>query len=1058
MKLRTVLAAAFGCLATLVTGTVQADEAGRSVAKVGTTEYPTLQAAIDAAARNATVQLIADTKENVTIAKALTLDLNGFTLNGGTERGKPALTVTARIVTVKDSSAAQSGTIKREDTAENSGVSSHYVIDIQGNGWLTFEGGNVVNDSGDDKGRGASLVRVGDDSVAKFPGLNIKGGTFTQDNFVVIKVDRGDLFLNGGTLTSANSYAIENWLRTTIKGGTVNGAVSTWTYGGGNNSNLTVTGGTINGDVISVNYGNAEDKTAKVAISGGTVNGGLDTRSYVGGELTSIDDSAKATIEVTGGSFTEDPSKYVTENSSVTRDGNGTFGVAKAYLAKVGETSYYTMDEAFKAQTASGDAIVLLRDHTTGSTFNSGSIDRTVDLNGHTWTYTGTDMNDAAFEINHPNVTLTVTNGKVSSDSMLGLIPSATGMGGIITYDNAGLVFKGVVATVNGRSGIESNGNNADDSVTLNNSTLKVPNGFGVYFPSSGTVTIENSVIEAKTMGVQVCSGSLSITDGSTITVTGDGVAKTGNDGAIEDGAAVSVVNRPGYKGLGEVAISGGAFKAKAGNAAFKAYTWENLSESAFDNAAGAIAVSGGTFSSSIDAGFCADGFIPTKNEDGTYGVKEGSYVAAIGEAKYASLAEAMGAAADGETVTLLADVTEDVEIAKSITLDLNGKTLTNANAGKATVSVSGGAVATVKNGSVIGGASYYTIEVTKNSAASLTLEGVTATAGNTGSSMIDNWGTLTINSGTYTGGLNVVKSEEGSTLAITGGTFTLNYAPNGYTGVVLTYGDTTISGGEFIQGVKTHGRWAHPTVVLAGVVEGYPSTVKVTGGSFTNSSSSNSIFHGLGKATSDNFEVSGGTFNKSISDGYCADGFIPTKNADGTYGVVISVSSLTPVDGSRIVETEGDADNVIKSGVGLTAAVDAALVTDAARASYRKLFELSKKQTEDGKWLVSCVMTAAADAALKAQVDDPAMLQAVVTAVVNGERATLKGATPGLYYSVVFGTEPTKIDQEVARYLATSDGTVAMPIPKPDDAADGTKVSTKGFYRLRVSVGPKAE
>lgn len=793
MKLRTVLAAAFGCLATLVTGTVQADEAGRSVAKVGTTEYPTLQAAIDAAARNATVQLIADTKENVTIAKALTLDLNGFTLNGGTERGKPALTVTARIVTVKDSSAAQSGAIKREDTAENSGVSSHYVIDIQGNGWLMFEGGNVVNDSGDDKGRGASLVRVGDDSVAKFPGLNIKGGTFTQDNFVVIKVDRGDLFLNGGTLTSANSYAIENWLRTTIKGGTVNGAVSTWTYGGGNNSNLTVTGGTINGDVTSVNYGNAEDKTAKVAISGGTVNGGLDTRSYVGGKLTSIDDSAKATIEVTGGSFTEDPSKYVTENSSVTTDGNGTFGVAKAYLAKVGETSYYTMDEAFKAQTASGGAIVLLRDHTTGSTFNSGSIDRTVDLNGHTWTYTGTDMNDAAFEINHPNVTLTVTNGKVSSDSMLGLIPSATGMGGIITYDNAGLVFEGVVATVNGRSGIESNGNNADDSVTLKNSTLKVPNGFGVYFPSSGTVTIENSVIEAKTMGVQVCSGSLSITDGSAITVTGDGVAKTGNDGAIEDGAAVSVVNRPGYKGLGEVAISGGAFKAKAGNAAFKAYTWENLSESAFDNAAGAIAVSGGTFSSSIDAGFCAAGYIPAENED-------------------------------------------------------------------------------------------------------------------------------------------------------------------------------------------------------------------------------------------------------------------------GTYGVVISVSSLTPVDGSRIVETEGDADNVIKSGVGLTAAVDAALVTDAARASYRKLFELSKKQTEDGKWLVSCVMTAAADAALKAQVDDPAMLQAVVTAVVNGERATLKGATPGLYYSVVFGTEPTKIDQEVARYLATSDGTVAMPIPKPDDAADGTKVSTKGFYRLRVSVGPKAE
>lgn len=49
---------------------------------------------------------------------------------------------------------------------------------------------------------------------------------------------------------------------------------------------------------------------------------------------------------------------------------------------------------------------------------------------------------------------------------------------------------------------------------------------------------------------------------------------------------------------------------------------------------------------------------------------------------------------------------------------------------------------------------------------------------------------------------------------------------------------------------------------------------------------SDESIFRGVGKATSDNFEVSGGTFNKSVSESYCADGFIPTKNADGTYGV----------------------------------------------------------------------------------------------------------------------------------------------------------------------------
>ena len=151
-----------------------------AVAEVNGKTYSSLQAAIDVASCNATVKLLANTKENVTISTPyVTLDLNGYTLNGGTEKGRPALTVTAR-VTVKDSSEAKNGTIMREDTAENSGVSSHYVIDIQGSGWLTFESGNVTNNSGNESGKGASLVRVGDDSVAKYPGLNIKGGTLPR--------------------------------------------------------------------------------------------------------------------------------------------------------------------------------------------------------------------------------------------------------------------------------------------------------------------------------------------------------------------------------------------------------------------------------------------------------------------------------------------------------------------------------------------------------------------------------------------------------------------------------------------------------------------------------------------------------------------------------------------------------------------------------------------------------------------------------------------------------------------------------------------------------------
>lgn len=888
-----------------------------SVAEVNGVKYKSLQAAIDAAAQNATVTLLADTRENVTIStRGLTLDLNGHTLNGGTVKGKPALTVTSR-VTVKDSSPAQTGTIMREDTAENSGVSSHYVIDVQGAGWLTFESGKVTNDSGNDSGKGASLVRVGDDSIAKYPGLNIKGGTFTQDNFIVIKVDSGDLFLNGGTLNSANSYAVENWHRAAIKGGTVNGTVAAWTYRGGHNSTLTISGGTVNGNVASVSYDKAEGKVAKVSITGGTVNGTLGTYTY-GNGLIPIEDPAKATIAVTGGTFSKDPSKYVVENSGVTPNGDGTFGVAKAYLAKVGDTSCYTMDEAFKAQTASGEPIVLLRDYTTGSAFSSGTIDRTVDLAGHTWTCTGKDANSAAFEINYPDVTLTVKNGKVVSSQLVGLIPSA--MGGTIKYDNSSLVFDGVEMTTNARSGIETNGNNTNDTVTLRNSTLNVPNGFGIYFPSSGTLTIDNSVINAKTMGVQVCAGSLNISGaGTAITVSGDGIDKTINDGAIEDGAAISIVNRTGYKGLSKIEVEDGKFTAKGTNAAVKAYNWKDLTPSDFTQN-DKVSVSGGTFSSEVDKSLCAEGYIPTQNADGTYSVKEGQYVAEVNGAKYQTLTEAINAAQDGQTVTLLADAAEDVVISKSITLDLGGKTLTNTNGGKATISVTGGTV-TVKNGNVVGGNDYYNIEVTKGSNANLTLTDVTATAGNTGSSMIDNYGTLTITSGTYTGGLNVVKSEEGSVLNISGGTFTLSYATSGYTGVIFAYGDTTISGGEFIQSLTTTGRWNHPQVIATGVVEGHTAITKVTGGSFTNKLSRENIFRGVGNATSDNFKVSGGTFNKSIPDGYCADGFIPTKNADGTYGV--KVGQYVAKVGSTKYETLADAIRLAAKGKTITLLAD---------------------------------------------------------------------------------------------------------------------------------------
>lgn len=642
------------------------------VAEVNGKQYEALQAAIDAAKYHETVTLLSDTRENVTVtgkSKVITLDLAGHILNGGTVANTPALTVSSRAnLTIVDSSAAQTGTIMREDTAANSGVSSHYVIDIQDTGsQLTFKSGNVKNNSGNaDMSKGASLIRIGNDNTTAKPQMFITGGTFTQDNFIAIKVDRGTLTMNGGVINSKNTYAVENWYHTTINDGTINGKVSSWVWSGGNNkdNNLSINGGTIHGDIESVTYDGTETKTAKITINGGVIDGKLLTRDYNKGDIT---DATKATIGVVAGNFREDPTKFLVEGSTVSKNDEGRYDAVKAYLCKIGEKSYYTMDEALKA-VKSGETIVLLRDCSTNKQATSGTKDFTIDLAEFTWNHTGSSEIYSAFEANNENGKITVKNGNVVSNQPIGLV----------SWDNAGLVFDTVKMTTTGRSGIETNGNNTNDTVTLKNSTLNVPNGFGIYFPSSGTLTIDNSVINAKTMGVQVCSGSLNITGADTkIEVTGDGVEKTENDGAIQDGAAISIVNRTGYKGLGTIAVAEGTFTAKSGNEAVKAYDWSNKEpgEANF-TASDKVAISGGTYSTPVAANLCAEGFVPKDNGNGTYGVQPDGNVAEIGSVKYTSLDEALKAAKDRETVKLLKDVEATQVLVTKGTLDLNGKTL----------------------------------------------------------------------------------------------------------------------------------------------------------------------------------------------------------------------------------------------------------------------------------------------------------------------------------------------------------------------------------------------
>lgn len=88
-----------------------------------------------------------------------------------------------------------------------------------------------------------------------------------------------------------------------------------------------------------------------------------------------------------------------------------------------------------------------------------------------------------------------------------------------------------------------------------------------------------------------------------------------------------------------------------------------------------------------------------------TTALAEENNVAKIGDTKYASLKDALGVASSGDTITLLKDCElsngyDSIRVLKSITLDLNGCTMTL----KSLISVQNYATFTIQNGETTGG------------------------------------------------------------------------------------------------------------------------------------------------------------------------------------------------------------------------------------------------------------------------------------------------------------------------------------------------------------------
>ena len=288
---------------------------------------------------------------------------------------------------------------------------------------------------------------------------------------------------------------------------------------------------------------------------------------------------------------------------------------------------------------------------------------------------------------------------------------------------NGGVAVSGYTFAVSGNG--SSTEANSGTVINVGSATLKGKLGVGIYQPQVGILNINAGANIQGSSGIEIRAGELNVTGGN-ITATWEKLQtypKQAGSGTSIDGAAIAIsqhsTNKPifvniidgNFTGpvalyeedlLNEVAneqieadITGGTFTST--QADMPAVSSENMDSF----------VSGGTFTEPVPAAYLEDGFTLTVG-DGTYGVEEADELATVtrGEAVYnfATLAEALTFAEDGDTVTLLegGGISEALTIDKDITFDLNDVTLYVNGAQGIVITADG---VTVTGGSIIASA-----------------------------------------------------------------------------------------------------------------------------------------------------------------------------------------------------------------------------------------------------------------------------------------------------------------------------------------------------------------
>lgn len=312
-------------------------------AQVGETKYATLQEAANAATAGQTVTVLNDvdltTGSNLEVHKWLdiVLDMNGHSIKGANADHKN-ICVSGKL-TLKDSKENSTGKIYAE-TPYQYGVYDKPLVYVGGTGEFVMESGHIYSVIPE------NTVYSGQFGIGAYDNstVTINGGTVESGWYAIAGNGSGvqttAITINGGTLVSTSDYAIYHPQFGTLTindGAVVYGAAGAIAMKRGN---LVVNGGTLTSKGVgdTGNWGDGTGNLKSAALNFCAPYGDV-TAIIKGGTITAEGDAvlidAKPTegkevsLAISGGTFSSDVSKYCAAGFTATPNADGTYGITK---------------------------------------------------------------------------------------------------------------------------------------------------------------------------------------------------------------------------------------------------------------------------------------------------------------------------------------------------------------------------------------------------------------------------------------------------------------------------------------------------------------------------------------------------------------------------------------------------------------------------------------------------------------------------------------------------------------------------------------------------------